>query len=105
MLNHEYHAIDGQMFCGAISVQVMHAMTDYINKFALNIYCHDPVSAINADNCINIRVEASTAKYVMKDIPTTYRKGCMRQGAEVFHFPEVDDNDPHWKADQQTGVL
>ena len=29
----------------------------------------------------------------------------MRQGGEIYHFPPVDCNDPHWSKDPVTGVL
>ena len=78
---------------------------DFINEFPIKFFSYDPVAAVNPDNCVKVPREAISGTDVMKDISSTLRRGCMRQGADIYRFPEPDVNDPHCVADKVRGVL
>ena len=76
------------------SVQIAHAFMTYINKFPIKFYAYDPVAAINLDHCISVPMEAVAGKYTMADIISNFRRGCMRQGADIICYPDPDQTYP-----------
>ena len=92
------------MFIALQSVQIAHAYMDYINKYPIRFHSHDPVAQIN-QGYVTVPITAVSGKFTMADIRPTFRMGCMRQGADILHFPKPDNKDPQWTEDQNTGEL
>ena len=100
MIKEEFHAPDGQVFMTLMSVQIAHAFMTFINKFPIKFYAYDPVAAINRDQCVSVPTEAVAGKHTMAGIRSNFRRGCMRQSADIMCYPDPEKKDPQWEADQ-----
>ena len=105
VINEEFHSPDGQVFMALVSVQIAHAFMTFFNKYPIKFHSYDPVANIQADQCVAHPVEAVAGKFTMIDMKSNFRRGCMRQGADILNYPDPDSNDPHWKVNQVTGEL
>ena len=68
---------------------------DVINKFPIKFRCYDQ-AAQSSDGYFTAPLSAVAGKQTMADLKSTFRPGTLRQGADVFHCPSPDQNDPQW---------
>ena len=101
----EFHAADGQVFMGFVSVQIAHAYMEFINTHPLKFSTHDPVAALTPESTVRVPMEALPMTEIMKDLSSSRRLGTLRTGADIFTCPEPDANDPHWKINPVSGVI